>query len=321
MDYGSVIRRGFDIAWNNKYLWVLGFLAALTGGSGSNNLSYSTSSGDVIDLTPGQMAAIGAGILAFICLALVVGIVLWFVSLASRGGIIQATASAEAGETLTLGSAFRAGWSKVWSLAGMTLLLYGLFIVGIIVLLVLAFTSGGLAVAAGLSGDNDMGALMAGLGTLAVCLIGLACLLIPIYLIVSFIYPFAFRGLVLRNLRVTDAIRHGWRVLVDNLGPILILAILFFIINLVVWAITGIILAPLGVVLLGPLGDLFGGGAASGASGVARSIVAVAGLLVMLVIAAVIAAFLVVWQSATFTVAYLRFTEKGPVEKVVEPAM
>jgi hypothetical protein len=321
MDYGSVIRRGFDIAWNNKYLWVLGFLAALTGANGSYNSSYSTGAGPRIDLTPGQVAAIGAGLLAFICLALLIGIVLWFVSLASRGGIIQAAANAEAGETMTLRTAFRAGWNKVWSLAGLTILLYGLFIVGIIVLVIAAVAGGGLALFAGSPGENEMGALMAGLGTLAFCLLALLCLLIPIYLVVSLIYPFAFRGLVLRNLRVTDAIRHGWRVLLDNLGPILILAFLFFIINIVVWVITGIILAPLGIVLLGPLGDLFTGEVASGAGGVARSIIAVAGLLAMLVIAAVIAAFLVVWQSATFTVAYLRFMEKGPLEKVAEPAL
>ena len=42
MDYGEIITRAWNITWKNKFLWVLGFLAALTSiGSNSNSIQNS----------------------------------------------------------------------------------------------------------------------------------------------------------------------------------------------------------------------------------------------------------------------------------------
>ena len=41
MDYGQLFRRGWEIVWQNKYLFVLGFLAALgAGGNGGSGINY-----------------------------------------------------------------------------------------------------------------------------------------------------------------------------------------------------------------------------------------------------------------------------------------
>ena len=37
MDYGNLLKRSWDIVWHNKFMFILGFLAAL--GSGGSNPS------------------------------------------------------------------------------------------------------------------------------------------------------------------------------------------------------------------------------------------------------------------------------------------
>ena len=49
MDYGKLFRRGWEIVWQNKYLFILGFLAALGGGGGGNsgsNFNYNVPGGN-----------------------------------------------------------------------------------------------------------------------------------------------------------------------------------------------------------------------------------------------------------------------------------
>jgi hypothetical protein len=59
MDYESLLRRAWDIVWNNKYLIVLGALASLGsggggGGGGGGNGRFSGGPGITVTPTPGQ---------------------------------------------------------------------------------------------------------------------------------------------------------------------------------------------------------------------------------------------------------------------------
>lgn len=304
MDYIGTIRRGWEITWSNKYLWLLGFLAAL--GSGNSLLNYSTSGGEMqqFNMTPSQMAALAGGAVALACVGLIVGIVIWLLSLAARGGLISAVARIDRGKTPTFGESFRSGWRKVWRLAGMTILLFGvLLILGLGIVFLVLVPSG--VMAAFMGGQDASGGALAGLGILALCGLGLLCLLIPIGLALTFIYPFAMRGLVLRNMGVTESIRHGWNVLKSNLGNILLLALAFFILNIIVGLLTVAILLPLAFLVAIPFNVL-----ASANATVLQGLLAVlAGVAVLLIIAAV-ASVLTAWQSATFTLAYMQFTGK-----------
>ncbi|MEM7800163.1 MAG: hypothetical protein AAF633_13300 [Chloroflexota bacterium] len=44
MDYGKIFQRGITIVWEHKFLWILGFLAAIGGSSASatNNAQFNT---------------------------------------------------------------------------------------------------------------------------------------------------------------------------------------------------------------------------------------------------------------------------------------
>jgi hypothetical protein len=314
MDYMDTIRRGFQLTWNNKFMWVLGFLAALGSGASFSNSNYSFNSGDFSALeswlTPERAAALTAGLIGFPCVAFIVGIILWLVSLGARGGLIAAVAQLETGSAKpTFGSAFRDGWKHVWRLVGMTILLFIIPFILIIILIasfLVPVTVSTLSFAT--SGAEDPTGLLAGFGGMALlfcCLLGAVILLT---LVLSLIYPFAFRGIVLRGLGVIDSIKHGWRVLRDNLGNIILLGLAFFLIGIAILLVAAAILVPVGLVVGVPFA-LLGQADANFLQG----LLAVLGILVGIIIMAAISAITTAWQSSTFTLAYLQWTGKHVV--------
>lgn len=310
MDYMGTIRRGLEHTWKNKFLWVLGFLAALGSGSGFSNSNYSFNSGDTAALenwlTPERAAALTAGLTAFACVAVIVGIILWLVSLSARGGLISAVAQLETGSAKpTFGSSFRAGWRRVGRLVGMTILLFiiPVILVGILLAAFLVPVTG-MAVAAG-SADDPSG-LIAGMGGMALLF---CCLLIGVILVsfvLSLIYAFAFRGIILRDMRATESIRHGWQVLKSNLGDILLLGLAFFLIGIAVLILATAILVPVALVVGVPIIML-----AQSDATFLQGLLAVLGILIGIIVFALISAFTTAWQSSTFTVAYLQWTGKN----------
>ena len=287
MDYMATIRRGWEHTWNNKFLWALGFLAALGSGStftGSNNSFTSQDMAGMEQwMTPDRAAAL-------------------------TGGLIGAVAQMETGsDKPDFRSAFRMGWSKVWRLVGMTIVLYILPTILFIIVLVGFFGAiGGMAYFA--SGAEDPSAMAAGIGGMALIFVCLICLLMPIMMVLSFIYPFAYRGIILRDMGIRESLRHGWTVLKENFGEIIILGLAFFLIGLVVGFIVLAVLAPIGLIAGVPFLALMRTDAT-----VLQGILVTLGLLVAMVVTALISAVFVAWQSSTFTVAYLQWTNKQVV--------
>lgn len=317
MDYMGTLRRGWDITWKNKWLWLLGFLAALGGGSSFGSSSnYSSGSSDVSgaapNVTPEMIAAIVGGAFLVLCIAFIVGILMWLVSLASKGGLITAVAELDRGQETRFGTAFRQGWRKVLPLIGMTLVLYGVVIV---LAIILAIGFGGSLIAALSAGANMDSNAMAGLlGTAGVIFLCLLCLLIPLSIVLSFIYPFAFRGMMLRNMGVMESIRHGWAVLRSHLGDILVLGLIFFVIGLLVGLVSGAIIGLLGV-STGLISVLMSGGEPT----TAQIVAGIVGFLATAVVFAIISAIVIAWRSATFTLAYEQWTGKDVLKDSAAP--
>jgi hypothetical protein len=309
VDYIATIRRGWEHVWNNKFLWALGFLAALGSGLSLSNSNYSANSGDMTAignwLTPERVAALTTGLIAFGCIAFIVGIILWLVSLSSYGGLIGGVAQLELGIAKpTFGSAFRLGWRRVWRLAGMSILLY---IVPVILFIILGaaflIPVGGMAFSAG--NAEDPTGLFAAMGGLSLIFFCLLCGLVLFVLALSLIYPFAFRGIILRNLGVVDSLRHGWGIVKTRLGEMIILGLAFFLITIIVFVIAAAIIAPIALLVGVPFVALMESNATF-----LQGLLAVLGILLGLIIFALVTAITTAWQSATFTLAYLRWTGK-----------
>ena len=315
MNYGDTLRRSWQLTWNNKWLWLLGFLAALGGGSSfSSNSNYQvdpsqTTSGGI---SPELAAGLTGAVLLLCCIGVIIGILLWLVSLASKGGLITSVAELDRGQPSSFGRAFRQGWRKLLPLVGMTLLLFSvLIILGIILAIGFAGTIAA-AIGAGTSGGSD--ALTGILGTAGFVFLCLLCLLIPLTLVLNLIYPFAYRGIMLRDMPVMDSIRHGWRVLRENLGEILILGLIFFVINLIISALA------LGIItLLGISSGMFSTLMTGGELTTAQVVGGIVGVLAAGLIFAIISAIFTAWRSATFTLAYEQWTGKDVLKDSAAP--
>jgi hypothetical protein len=264
MDYGNLLKRAWNIVWNNKYLLVLGLVVALTsGGSGSPGSGgdgwqpgqeerptpSETPGGpsgfeDLEDLEgilpawAGGALALGVGVvLALICVIGLIFLVVWAAGMIARGGLVFGVDEIETVGASTLGQAWGAGWGKAWRLIGIGL-------VPAIPGVVLAIMGLGLVGAAATSGVfnfssevfNPAGAGLIGTLALVGCLAALAWLALEI------LHTFAERAAMLEDKNVFESYSRGWEVLRAHLGQ----AVLLYLIQIGI----GIAVA---IVMIGPM--------------------------------------------------------------------
>ena len=243
MEYGKIVSRSFNIVWQNKFLILVGFLAALGSGSFGGGGGGGGGNGDSGQFpeVEAEIAALAAGlIVALVCLVLIVGIVLWAISTIARGGLIASVDSIESGEKSGFRKAWGAGWEKAWALLGIGILpaipALILFVVGL-----MSFGAYGGIIA--LFDEEFAQVSTAGLGiTIAI----FACILVPIMLVLSILRNFAERACMLEDHGVIDAYRRGASVLRANLGE----AIILFLLQIAIFIILGVLFFLPGLILV-----------------------------------------------------------------------
>jgi hypothetical protein len=299
MDYGNILSRAWRITWNNKILWVFGFLAGLgSGGGGNGNARFST------DGQPGgtpfppdlqrqlERPEVLSIVLAVICVLLIIGIVFFILSIIGRGGLIGGIRQAEDKGAITFGEGWSIGTHYFWRMLGIQLIL---FLVGLVI--------GGFGVA---------GAFV--LGPLAACLLPVLCILIIALIPLAIVAHFAQFGVVLEELPVTAAFGRAWELIKANWGPILILGIIMFVINLV----AGLVLVAPFVAVAFPAIAAFTTNPENpnlglvGATGL--------GLLCLLPFAIVIGSLLTTWTYSVWTLAYRQFIGAPAAPSTPPPA-
>ncbi len=349
MDYTAILKRAASIVWNNKFLWALGFLAALGGssvsssGGGGGNFSFpsgggsspapSTGSGPATDFGDFDEAELEAffeelfrggdplagmpetvaGILGItfllICCLFAFFIVMWFIRQVAEAGMIQSVFNIEAGQQMSFGEAMGTGMDSLWRYVGINLLLK--FLPNLIFTVII----GGLAlVTVGAAiGQGSEQAILGSLGMLFACLFPLLCLLIPYNWWVTLVYPFAQRGVTLHDLGVIDGIKHGWQTLKNNFTPIFLLAILFFALSFVVGIVLlFVVYLPILLVTFAPLIYSL---IASETVGAGSAVVAGFGVFLLVLVGAMVNAVLVAYRSTVFTLAYTEFMDTGKLNK------
>lgn len=336
MDYGEIIKRGWRVTWENKFLWLLGFIAALggSGGSGGNvnfngnfpvsgsggSGSSSSSASPLDPETTAQVerwlsdetlwAQIGTIVFVFVCCFTLFFVVLWFLRLAAEAGMIRAVVEIEQGQKMSFGQAFSAGSQYLGKLFGVNMVLkflpwlafMGLFVCGF-------FAVGGSAIFSAI-GSNEPNLvaeeLITALGALTFVLFCVGCFYAIFLLVVRFVYPFAQRGVVLKGLGVMDSIRHGWRVLKKNFAEIFLLGLLFVAIGIAVSMVVAMFVLPIVFISFMPLGmALFESGTASPALFVMGGL----GIVAAMVLGSLINSVMIAFRSSTFTLAYLEFED------------
>lgn len=249
MEYGKLVERSVNIVWQNKYLIVLGILAALGsgsfsgggGGGGNGSNGGNGEFGQLPDIS-GEVAGLAVGVIALLlCLALFVGILFWVISTIARGGLIASVDTVEAGGKSSFSHGWRAAREKTRSLLGIGLLPG---IPGLILFLAGLLALGGYGGLSALFGEPfAAGPGLAGLGGLVAVV---ACVAVPIILVLSILRTFAERACMLEGLGVIDSYRRGWDVLTANLGE----AILLFLLQIAIFIVLGIALFVPGIIVV-----------------------------------------------------------------------
>lgn len=251
MDYGSILSRAWNIIWTHKFLIVLGLLVALGSGVGSgtsSGINYSVDregSGFQFGPTlpdafgdPGAFAGPGVPVWLIVVLflvVLVVAAVVWAISTISRGGLIAGVGTVESGSTSSFGQAWAAGWRRGWTLLGIGIVPA---LPGLLLLLLAGLGVIGYAASSSTMGYPRTGLLVGVVGVVA-------CIAVPVALILELLRTFANRACMLEGTGVVDSYRRGLGVLADNFGSALVL----FLIQVALLILMGILLFVPGALL------------------------------------------------------------------------
>jgi hypothetical protein len=300
MDYGKILSRAWQITWRWKALWIFGFLVSLgqAGSQGGNGVNW------VEDRVPGtrffgRIPPEVVGILiALACVGLIIIVALWVLSVIGRGALIGGVQQVEEEGSTSLGRAWRAGVRRFWTLFGISILT-GLPIF-ILILVVIVTFAGPIVAEVDLSAGQQE---PTGIFVLSLCGVPLCCGTIIVAIVLAQIQTYADRAAVLEGKGWIDALRRGWEVLRENIGPTLIFWLIFFGIGLAFAIVIG---GGLFVLIL-PLAFIF----AETDLGPWLLLPLACGGLVAAVIGAIINSMLQTFTSATWTLAYREMTGLG----------
>ena len=333
MDYFETIKRAARMVWRHKSLWVLGFIAGLSGGgggSGGGNFSGGNFGGpgsgsgtggstgnpfNSPELQNGlrwitENSALLIAVVLGVCLCLVV-LSLIFVVLGEigQGGLISNVARISAGEAPGFGDGWRAGVNRVRSLVGQRLLLsipgliMGLIILAVLVVALIPLFSE-LSNGASESAITER-AIAALFGSLCV-IVPLACVAWIYQILVAILSTFGRRAIMLDGAGAIGSLRAGWSVFRGNILHTVVFAVIVIALQLII----GIGLVIVGFAALAPgiVAIVASGGQNPSIAGVALLAI---GALVLFVVAALISAVLTAFSSATWTLAYQQFKSRS----------
>jgi len=307
MDFGKVLGRAWKITWRWKMLWVLGFLAALGQGGGSYpqyNYTFSEQDFGRWAYQPGIYAeeffsGIAVLVLGLCCLAFIIAIVLWVVSLIARGGLIAAVQQVEEEGETSFGRAWSAGARKFWTFFGLGILA-ALPIILLVIMGIIIFTIG-ITTGVGLLEYGEEAGIATILFVTVTCGGFLCCGLFVLVIILEQIRIYGARAAILEDLGWIDAFKRGWQVLVENIGSTLILWLIFFALGIVIFGIIFVIMLVLSLPLLAlfvnadPGWQLIGPLCVGGAIGA--------------IVYAVVRSIIVAFTSSTWTLAFMELTK------------
>ncbi len=348
MKYQQILSKAWEITWNQKYLWLFGFLAGLTLSSGNNDnspiqfgLSFGSENASMgwnngVLFQGGSWLFQNAGTLlaapgVWTILMLVVSLLLWVVGVVARSGLIHQVNVIEAQEQepgAGLGERFRAAFQAFPPALGMQLLIWSP-ILALNVMLAIASRS---VVTSAFSTFPQLDGAgvpeMPGMDTIgAIGALGsLGCVTALLTIPLTFIDGFAYRSIILEKLGVIAGLRRALQVIKENIGPILVLSIICLLLAAIVSVVVGLLLSPFLMILAKPMMEIVTecsqlmGEPQAMFECIQRANASPRVLIPSLLLSILGAAFSSVWitfQSATFTLAYRRMT--GKPERTIEP--
>ncbi len=229
-NFGEVLSRAWQIIWKHKILWIFGIFAGCSRGGGGGGGGGGTGGGGTpgpggqpgqpfsgleqsmqriaewIQQNPWIFVVIALVVLVFIVISIFLGTI-------GRIGLIRGTYQADGGaESLIFGELFSESMPYFWRVCGLSVRAGLVMLVVVLILLIplIAF-----------------GALTAGSGML--CILPVICLLVPLAWAVAVILEQATIAMVLENVGIMEGLSRGWQVVRNNLGTMVLMALILFI--------------------------------------------------------------------------------------------
>ncbi len=314
--YRAVLRQAFLITIKNRQLWILGFFATFIASTGVYDLAFRGVQGAVnrgvfraliipqeslvLDVFSMPLSLLEFGtkltvlLPIFIFLALICAVFIWL-GVVSQGGIIFAVHKALRKTVPGAKESFCAGGARFWPLLGANLaakILASLFLSGITVPIFIMLKSDGLLPTA--------------------LYFALFLLLVPGALVVSFLGILSSAGIITKKLSLWEAIKTAWTQFSKHW--LVCIEMAFIILGLGILVTVGIIFAVLILsvpfVVLAVIASLFAGSAGAG-------FVFLIAFAVLFLFVITIGSAFTTFQIASWTLLFLRFTEKGAVAKII----
>jgi hypothetical protein len=254
MDFVALVKRGWELVWNHKWLILLGMLAVLGGSGvamGSNGANYNyqqqgqpqyTWEGDQGDFgqddfgyawpddvpepdwdeigsVMGTILAVGV---ALCCILVLIAIVLWLLGIIASGGMIAGVNVLDTGGESSFALAWQAGWKKFGRLLGIRLIvLIPILLLFVSLAVVFSVAMGGI-----FTGEPTIMGLGIGFAVLlGIFLVGTLSLII---FFLGILRMLADRACMLENLRVFEAYKRAFVIFRDNiLATLLVYSVQF----------------------------------------------------------------------------------------------
>ncbi len=214
MDYTGIVKRAWSIVWRYKILWLFGIFVGSSGGSGNggSGVNYSTGPGEIpgfpvsssdverwFESNIGLLIAIGAFLI-------LLGLGLWIISIAAKGGLIHLVREAEEDRAVSGWQGWSVGfrfWGRVF-LINLILTVPMLLLIFILVLTVLV------PIIVGFGGDAA--AAGAGIGACGILALGVPLLIVG-GIVLTVLETYASRFGVLLDMGAIQSIREAWRLI------------------------------------------------------------------------------------------------------------
>jgi hypothetical protein len=312
MDYIGILRKSWNVTWRYKILWLFGLFAG--GGSSfsysGNNWNTGSNSRNPV---PGNITTAQFGsfvqhyaflIVVVVLFLIVLGVLLWIVSVAARGGLIHLVNEAEEGREVRVGLGWHAGFAKWWRVFAVGFLAdLPAGILAFIMAVIVAIAVVG-AIAASGGNSSNVGAAVVTAVTGTCCLLAVFIIAaIAVGLIFGIVKELAFRYAVLEDRPIMESLKAGWRDLWGKRGAFtmyLFMVAVGFVYGIVVGVVALVMIVP--AALMMAFGNVFGGG-----------FLIFLGVLVMIVPTAVYATF----YHTVWTVFFRAMTGVAPMPKQV----
>lgn len=310
MDYGEILRRTWQITWRYKGLWVLGILAGCSSSGRGNGGGQSTSGFQGYDFQSGDFPQLDRYfrnfpdqvpesawliLLAILCLILFIALVFLLLGVLGQSGLIAGFRAADSGESVSLAMALQLGVENFGKILGIRIIVW---LIGLVV---------GVFVAVSI--------LLFGVATLGIgwlCLIPLLCLALPLLIVLGIgVDGYVILSMVAaieEDVGVFEAFSLGWRMLRDNLGPVVVMGLILILGG----GILSIILTlPFAGVILPAIVGILEGSERAIASGVAVTLVCGAIALPVLVL---LNGIITTFTTGAWTLTYRRLIGEEGVE-------